>query len=263
MSTPATHLSAFDLAPGRVIAGKYLVDQKLGSGWEGEVYRVIERRTGIRRAAKLFFPQRNIRDKAVMFYAKKLEHLRNCSIVIAYHHSETLRYKNTEITCLISEYVEGEILRTFVQRRPGARMHPYEALQLTYALARGLEEIHTLGEYHGDLHDRNVLVNRRGVFFDVKIVDFYHWGKPTPRHLKDDVMDLIRLLYDALGGRANYRYQPPEIKAVCRGLRRDLVGRMFPTAKHLREYLETFTWTAEPPPIPAPGRSARANGLRR
>jgi hypothetical protein len=37
-----------------VLAGKYVVEGLLGSGWEGEVYRVTERSTGIKRAMKLF-----------------------------------------------------------------------------------------------------------------------------------------------------------------------------------------------------------------
>jgi hypothetical protein len=98
-------------------------------------------------------------------------------------------------------------------------------------------------EYHGDLHAHNVLVSRRGIFFDVKLVDFFHWGAPTAAHLREDVADLVRLLYDAVGGRARYAAQPPEIKSICLGLRRDLIARTFPTARHMRERLESFAWS--------------------
>jgi tRNA A-37 threonylcarbamoyl transferase component Bud32 len=242
MVTVVKRIESFDLQPGRLIGGKYVVDGKLGGGWEGEVYKVLERKTGACRAAKLFFPQRNVGDRAVTFYAKKLERLRKCPIVIQYHHSETVRCRGLPITCLISEYVEGELLSAFVARQPGRRLHPFEALHLTYALARGLEAIHAVKEYHGDLHDTNVLVSRVGILFDVKLVDFYHWGAPTAAHIREDVADLIRLLYDAVGGRQRYAAQPPPIKAICRGLRRDLIGQAFPTARHLREYLERFSW---------------------
>ena len=127
-------------------------------------------------------------------------------------------------------------------RQPGKRLQPFEALHLTYALARGLEGIHRVREYHGDLHDTNVLVSRVGILFDVKVVDFFHWGAPTAAHIREDVADLVRLLYDAVGGRSRYASQPPEIKSICRGLRRDLIGAAYPTARHLREYLETFSW---------------------
>ena len=244
MATVLKRIESFDLHPGRVIGGKYVVDGRLGGGWEGEVYKVLERKTGAWRAAKLFFPQRNVGDRAVTFYAKKLERLRKCSIVIQYHHSEAIRYRGVPITCLISEYVEGELLSNFVARQPGKRLHPFEALHLTYALVRGLEAIHAVREYHGDLHDTNVLVSRVGILFDVRVVDFYHWGAPTAAHRFDDVADLIRLLYDAVGGRRRYASQPTVIKSICRGLRKDLIRRSFPTARHLREHLESFSWAS-------------------
>lgn len=244
MRTSENSIDSFSLRPGQLIGGKYTVEVKLGSGWEGEVYKVVESRTGINRAAKLFYPKRNVRDRAVRFYAKKLERLRRCSIVIQYHHSESMRYRGVPITCLISDYVEGELLKNFVARQPGGRLRTFEALHLIYALAKGVEEIHKVREYHGDLHDTNVMVNRQGIFFDLKLVDFYHWGSPTAAHIRDDVIDMVRLLYDAVGGSRRYASQPPEIKAICRGLRRDLICRAFPTARHLREHLENFTWSS-------------------
>ena len=42
----------FDFPAGKIIAGKYVIERPLGSGWEGEVYAIEERATGIRRAAK-------------------------------------------------------------------------------------------------------------------------------------------------------------------------------------------------------------------
>ena len=72
----------------------------------------------------------------------------------------------------------------------------------------------------------------------------YEPAFPELAVLRDDVAEIVRLLYDAVGGQMRYAKQPPEIKAVCKGLRRDLIGRAFPTASHLREYLESFTWPA-------------------
>ena len=47
-------VTEFNLPPGVTIARKYEVLSKLGAGWEGEVYKIREIRTGIERAAKLF-----------------------------------------------------------------------------------------------------------------------------------------------------------------------------------------------------------------
>lgn len=244
MSKRLPVIDSFDLKSGRLIAGKYVVDSLLGAGWEGEVYKVIERRTDIQRAAKLFFPHRNARDRAVKFYARKLNRLRKCPIIIQYHHSETLRFRRMPITCLISEYVEGELLMNFVARHRGKRVGSFESLHLLHALARGVEQLHRLREYHGDIHDENVLVERRGIDFDVKLVDLYHWGATSAAALREDVIQLIRILYDMVGGAKHYAAQPPEIKRICCGLQRNLISRRFPTAKHLREHLESFDWTS-------------------
>ena len=129
---------------------------------------MVEARTGIRRAAKLFFPHRNVGDRTARIYAQKIERLRKCPIVIQYHHSETIYHLGFRASCLISELVEGEILSAFVARQRGKRLPPFEALHLLYALSSGVEHIHAARDYHGDLHDDNVLVTRRGVFFEVK-----------------------------------------------------------------------------------------------
>ena len=242
MTTGSQKIHSFDFQPGRVLAGKYVVESSLGKGWEGEVYRVRERKTDIVRAAKVFYPQRNDLDKAVSFYATKLNRLRKCPVVIQYHNSETIRYRGIPVTCLISELVEGELLSTFVHRQPGKRLGMFEALHVLHALAVGVEEIHKAREYHGDLHDDNVLVERQGIRFDIKVVDFYHWGPPTAARIKDDVVDMVHLLYHAVGGKRWYSGQPQEIKSICLGLRRDLIHKRFPTARHLREHLETFVW---------------------
>jgi len=246
MSVNGSRIDTFALASGRVIGGKYVVEGLLGRGWEGEVYRVVERRTGIRRAAKLFFPQRNTHDRRVRMYARKLDRLRRCPIVIQYHHSETLRFRRMPITCLISELVEGELLAEFIKRQPGRRLPPFEALHLIHALACGLEQIHRLRDYHGDVHDKNILIRRRGIYFDVKLLDFYHWGPASAANIAEDVNQLVRILYDAVGGRQHYASQPPEIKAICCGLKRSLVRKKFPTASHLRNYLESFDWAELP-----------------
>ena len=114
--------TTFDLTTGRVIAKKYEVLLKLGSGWEGEVYKILETGTGIERAAKLFYPNRNENDKAAKFYAKILHKLRQCPILIQYHTKERFVFKRVPITVLISEYVEGELLSEFIKKFPGKRL---------------------------------------------------------------------------------------------------------------------------------------------
>jgi serine/threonine protein kinase len=153
----AASVESFELSPGRVIARKYEVISLLGSGWEGEVYKIREKNTGIARAAKLFFPQRNIRNKTSNFYARKLHKLRHCPIVIQYYTEETIRFRGSLITVLVSEYVEGILLSEFLKRQPGKRISPFQAAHLLHSLVVGIEAIHRLREYHGDLHSENII----------------------------------------------------------------------------------------------------------
>ena len=235
-------MDTFGLRPGRCLARKYVVGDLLGRGWEGEVYHITELATGIERAAKLFFPERNPHNRAVNFYARKLNRLRECPIIIQYHTQDAFQFRGRQITFLVSEYVQGELLSEFLARQPGKRLHYFEALHLLYPLVAGVEQIHGLGEYHGDLHTDNIMVRRVGLGFEVRVVDMYHWGRRTAEHLLDDLCNLVRILYDAVGGPKHYAKQPPEIKGICRGLKRSLIRKRFRTVRQFREHLDTMSW---------------------
>lgn len=241
MSEPRK-IEAFDFAPGRVLAGKYLVERFLGSGLEGEVYGVVENATGVLRALKVFYPHQNVGNRAVRFYAQKLERLKDCPILTHYHHTEVIRFKGVKVACMVSELVDGELLTNFLQRQPGKRLPSFEALHLVYALARGLEQIHLRDEYHGDIHDENVLMKRQGLHFDVKLVDFYNRGRSSNARIQKDVHELVRLLYVTIGGRRHYARQPALIKDICKGMQRARIAERFPNAARLREFLDSHKW---------------------
>lgn len=238
MTRAARKTDRFNLQPGQSFGSKYVIEAFLGGGVEGEVYKVRELRTKISRAAKLFYPRKNERDRAARAYARKLEHLRHCPLVIQYHNAETLLVRGTKVTCLLSDYVDGMLLADYVGARPGKRLIPFEALHILYTIICGLEQIHAAGEYHGDLHDENVLIKSSGIFFDIKILDFFHWGRSVRTHQKHDIVDAVRILYYMVGGPPAYSKQSAGIKSICLGMRRDLILKRFPTASRLRQYLE-------------------------
>ncbi|UCG79351.1 MAG: protein kinase [Nitrospirota bacterium] len=235
-------IESFDLEVGRTIARKYRVVSKLGSGWEGEVYKIEEIKTGIERAAKLFFPHRNIGGRTSKLYAKKLHKLRHCPILIHYHTEETITFRRNPITVLISEYVEGRILSDFINGLKGKRLMPFEATHLLYVLSSGMEAIHLANEYHGDLHLDNIIVRRYGLAFDLKLLDLYHHGATRAENKQDDICDVIRIYYDALGGSKHYSKHPAAVKYICSGLKRSLILSKFRTMSALRTHLEKMEW---------------------
>lgn len=225
------------------LANKYDVVSRLGSGWEGEVYLIREYRTGIERTAKLFFPHRNKRDASAKFYATKLHKLRHCPIIIQYSTQDIIEVKGLKVTMLVSEYVEGELLSEFIARQPGKRLGAFTALHLLHALATGMQSIHAQGEYHGDLHSNNVIIRRYGLSFDLKLVDFFRLDSARSECIQYDVIDLVHLFYEALGGQKHYAKQPQEVKAICCGLKRTLIVKKFKNAGRLRQYIETMEWS--------------------
>jgi len=236
-------IKRFDFQPGRVTAGKYTIDRPLGSGYEGEVYVITERSTGIRRAAKFYYPHRDPTGKAAIAYARKLDALRHCPILMQYHHQEIVSVRKKRVMVVISELVEGQKLSEFLQSQPWHKLSTFEALHVLYALAKGIAPIHARGEYHGDIHDDNIMIRRVGIDFEVKLLDFFDLGKPTRSKIYKDVLNLIQVFYAIVGGRDSYPRQPKVVKDIIRGQKDSLILDRFDSAGDIARHLETLEWS--------------------
>lgn len=189
-------IESFNLVNGTILAKRFIVVELLGAGYEGEVYKVTELHTNITRAVKLFFPQRNPGFKISARYAKKLEKLRESSIVMDYLSHDIIRLKNQKIACLTSELIEGESLAAFTKKQRGQKLAVFPAIHLLYSIVLGVESIHVEGEYHGDLHTDNIIIRRFGLEFDLKIIDLHHWGDSKKDNRDEDIIKIVRIFYD-------------------------------------------------------------------
>lgn len=242
MVSRQSKVKRFDFPPGRVVAGKYTVERPLGSGWEGEVYVLVERATGIRRAAKFYYPHRDPTGKAAIAYARKLDALRHCPILMQYHHQEIAYVQRRKVVVVISELVEGQKLSEFLDCQPSNCLSTFEALHVLYVLAKGISPIHARGEYHGDIHEGNIMVRRMGIGFDVKLLDFFDLGRPTRAKIHKDVLNLVQVFYSIVGGRPQYARQPRVVKDIIRGLKDTLILQRFQSATDIARHLETLQW---------------------
>tara|TARA_B100001248_G_scaffold262372_1_gene257824 strand:+ start:844 stop:1575 length:732 start_codon:yes stop_codon:yes gene_type:complete len=233
----------FDIEEGDILAGRFKVVSSLGSGAEGEVYKVEEAHTNKTRAIKIFYPHANKAFKVSTRYAKKLDKLRGSPIVMDYFSHETIYVDGERVACLTSEYIEGEILEDFVNKQRGRRLGVFPAIHLLYSIVRGVESIHLIGEYHGDLHVENIIIKRFGLEFDLKIIDLHHWGDSKKENREEDIIKTIRIFYDILGGEANYYKMPKSLKYIICGLKRGLILQRFPTMTALRVHLESMDWS--------------------
>jgi tRNA A-37 threonylcarbamoyl transferase component Bud32 len=232
----------YDLQPGKTLGRNYYVVEFLGSGWEGEVYKVEERRTGVLRAAKIFYEGRRLSKVQMQRYAKKLQRLRRCPIITQYHHRDVARVGRETVEILVSDLADGEMLSSFLSKQRKKRISTFEALHLLHAMAVGMEPIHYLGEYHGDIHSDNILVKRVGIGFEVRLLDFFDLGRSTRERIQHDVIDLVSLLYEAIGGQDGYSRAENEIRKIVNGRRHSLIAKKFKTAGQLRIALENMEW---------------------
>lgn len=232
----------FDLQPGQTLGRNYFVLEWLGRGWEGEVYKVEERRTGILRAAKVFYPFGRIKKTWLLKYARKLYKLRSCPIVMQYHHRDIARVGREQTEILVSDFLDGLKLSDYLATQRRKRLPSFEALHLLYALALGVEQIHYLGEYHGDIHTENIIVKRRGLGFEVNLLDFFDLGRPTREKIQYDVYNLVGVLYEMIGEASGYRRTHPAVRKIVKGQKHSLIRQQFKTAGHLRLALENLTW---------------------
>lgn len=235
----------FGFTPGRPLERRYVLGEFIGSGYEGEVYHLTEASTGIERVVKFFYPDRYRDSKRPIRLAQKFHRLRRCSVVLQYHHYGELSWRRRQVGYMVSELAPGKILSDMIQAQPKKRFAPFEALHLIYAVAKGVAEIHAVRGYHGDIHENNILVERRGLSFRIKLIDLYLHPKGTNGRQQMDVADIVYLLYELVGGSEGYPSSPPIVKEIVCGRHRFRIYRKFPNAGTLSHYLENYLWPEE------------------
>ncbi|WP_437521402.1 protein kinase [Sorangium sp. So ce726] len=147
-----------DLGPGRVIAGRYEILSRLGTGGMGSVWRAVDREVeGEEIAVKVLLadwsnePIMVARFRRELKLARKISHPNVCR-VYDLGEADGLRF-------LTMELVEGQTLRAVLLERT---LDPKRALSLLHEVASGLAAVHEQGIIHRDLKPENVLVRRDG-----------------------------------------------------------------------------------------------------
>ncbi len=155
-------------------------------------------------------------------------------LIVNFHSHEKFKIRGQKIACIVCELIEGEILGELIEKQRQKKMSIFAGIHLLYSLVCGLEFIHLNGEYHGDLHVDNIIIKKFGLEFEIKIIDFHHWGDSKKDNRDEDIIKTIRIFYDILGGSKHYKNLPPSIKYIICGLKRGLILDRFKTVSHLR-----------------------------
>jgi tetratricopeptide (TPR) repeat protein/predicted Ser/Thr protein kinase len=142
----------------------YRVDQRLGAGGMGEVYRAEDLRLG-RQVALKFLPSALKTDPdsraRLLNEARAASLLRSPNIAVTYDINDV---DGTDF--IVMEYVEGELLSQRVAKGPLAIR---EVVDVGLQVAEALDEAHGRGIIHRDIKSANLMRTSRGL---VKVLDF-------------------------------------------------------------------------------------------
>jgi serine/threonine-protein kinase len=163
---------AEDPLVGRVIAGRFVLERRLGKGGMGVVYlanhNVLKRMFAVKLLRREFVS--NERALARFFReARVASSVDHPNIVSIYDYGQTDKGE----PYLVMEYVEGTLLYLAVVDSPTHNLTPLAVVDIALQVARALEHAHERGVVHRDIKPENILLTTWNGQADwVKVLDF-------------------------------------------------------------------------------------------
>jgi serine/threonine-protein kinase len=153
-----------DLLPGRVLSGRYLLHNAIGSGASGRVYVADDQRLRRRVAVKVLHSA--LADDAAFLRRFRAEaqlaaSLRHANVVTVYDWGED------DVPFMVLELLEGGSLRSMLDR--GTLLTVAQAARIGRDVASALEYAHARDVLHRDVKPANLLFDEHGV---VRVADF-------------------------------------------------------------------------------------------
>ncbi|MDF3071958.1 MAG: serine/threonine protein kinase, partial [Polyangiaceae bacterium] len=145
------------IAPGLVIAGKYRLEQEIGRGSMGTVYRAVHVSLGQRVAIKLISGEHSQSSEARARFsveAKAAAKLRSRHVVQVIDDGETPE----GTPYIVLEYLDGETLEQRLEREHDVPLA--DAVRVVTHVGRALARAHAEGIVHRDLKPANIFLVR-------------------------------------------------------------------------------------------------------
>ena len=150
---------------GAVIDGKYRIENLLGVGAMGTVFRAVDEQLERKVAIKVLSGVAgNTEEGQRLFHqeAIAMARIRHRNVVQVFSAGQEQRHP-----FLVMEYVEGTCLERYLQR--SKRLHVDVALGILKQAAAGLDAIHAAGLVHRDVKPSNILIGKE---YDAQLIDF-------------------------------------------------------------------------------------------
>jgi hypothetical protein len=154
----------------RTIDGKYRLDQLIGRGGMGAVYRATDLRLGREVAVKILTGSMFGNSEALRRFereARASARLSHANIITVHDYG----LLSTEGAFLVMELARGETLRDMLKRE--GRLEPQTAAELFIQVLEAVKAAHAVGVIHRDLKPENLLVSKEeNGTARVRVLDF-------------------------------------------------------------------------------------------
>jgi serine/threonine protein kinase/Tfp pilus assembly protein PilF len=152
------------MKPGMVVAGKYRIDEEIGAGGMGIVYKAEDLK--LKRSVALKFLPPHLMDspdlkERFLIEAQAAAALNHPNICVIHEVGE-----DEARPYIAMEFVEGETLKDKLRKGP---LGASDALAIASQVAAGLAEAHGKGIIHRDIKSANIMVTAKG---QAKVMDF-------------------------------------------------------------------------------------------
>jgi serine/threonine protein kinase len=159
---------------GRIVEGRYVLDQFLGDGATGYVYRAralqIRRKFACKIVDTRRYNKKEFEEELLRRFRLEVDamsQLRNPHVVAIYEAMQL--YEG--VFALLMDFVDGRTLQDLLDRVGRIKMN--RALELMRQVAHGLYEAHRVGFIHRDLKPDNIMIERMPASgFFARILDF-------------------------------------------------------------------------------------------